>query len=161
MANRFNIPLVAEGLTAYTVERQVGDERPRLEAAPLWSECQRSCSDAVLRGMAELEGLPYDLKFLEQYDQALEQAKHDFIAELASPQLQKEAGQNFIPSPLENAGSGNRHRIAEVRELAENMAAYRPWARSKIQLSEPVICTADNILKRMTAERPSASPILH
>ena len=106
--------------------------------------------------MAELEGLPPDLKFLEQYDSALEQAKHGFAVEPASPQLQTEVGQNFMRyvSALENAGGDSRRRIAEVRELAEDIATHRPWASCKIKLFEPVICTASNILKRMTAERP-------
>ena len=32
--NKFNIPLVAEGLTAYAIERQNGWERHRPEGAP-------------------------------------------------------------------------------------------------------------------------------
>lgn len=153
---KFNIPLVAKGLIAYAVERQVGTERMRLEGSPPPAERRRFCADAVIRGMAELEGLPPDLTFLEQYDSALEQAKHGFAVEPASPQLQTEVGQNFMRyvSALENAGGDSRRRIAEVRELAEDIATHRPWASCKIKLFEPVICTASNILKRMTAERP-------
>lgn len=153
---KFNIPLVAKGLIAYAVERQVGTERMRLEGSPPPAERRRFCADAVIRGMAELEGLPPDLTFLEQYDSALGQAKHGFAVEPASPQLQTEVGQNFMRyvSALENAGGDSRRRIAEVRELAEDIATHRPWASCKIKLFEPVICTASNILKRMTAERP-------
>lgn len=153
---KFNISLVAKGLIAYAVERQVGSERVRLDGSPSPAERRRFCADAVLRGMAELEGLPPALKFLEQYDSALEQARHGFAAAPASPQLQTVVGQNFMRyvSALENAGGDSRRRIAEVRELAQDIAVHLPWASCKIQLFEPVICTAGNILKRMTAERP-------
>lgn len=156
MVKKFNIPLVAEGLITYAVERQTGMERPWQEDAPPWAERRRLCADAVLRGMAELDGLPPGLKFLEQYDLALEQAKHGALGAPASPHLQKEIGQNFMRyvSELERAGGDNRHQIAAVRELARDIATHHPWARSKIPLFEPVICTAGSILKRMTAERP-------
>jgi hypothetical protein len=156
VVKKFNIPLVAEGLITYAVERQIGMERPWLEGAPPWAERRRFCADAVLRGMAELDGLPPDPKFLERYDKALEQAKHGALGASASPQMQKEIGQNFMRyvSALERAGGDNRHRIAAVRELAQDIATHHPWARSKILFFESVICTAGDILKRMTAERP-------
>lgn len=39
--DRFNIPLVAEGLTAYTIELQNGWERCQLKGAPTWMERRR------------------------------------------------------------------------------------------------------------------------
>ena len=53
---RFDIPLVAEGLTAYTIERQNGWERHQPEGAPTWAERRRFWTDAILQGMARLEG---------------------------------------------------------------------------------------------------------
>lgn len=154
--NKFNIPLVAKGLIAYAVERQIGTERVHLDGSPPPAERRRFCADAVLRGMAELEGMPSDPKFLEQYDSALDQAKHGFAVEPASPQLQTAVGQNFMHyvSALEHTDGDSRYRIAEVRELAEDIATHRPWASCRIKFLEPLICKAGNILKRMTAERP-------
>ena len=50
--NRFNIPLVAEGLTAYAIERQNGWERHQPEDAPPWREQRRLWTDAILQGIA-------------------------------------------------------------------------------------------------------------
>lgn len=154
--DELNIPLVAGGLITYAVERQTGRERVQLAGNPLWAEQRRFWADAVLRGMAELDGLPPDLKFLERYDKALERAKQGISIEPASPQLQKEVGQNFMRYvfALENADGDNRRRIAEVKELARDIATHYPWAGRDIQLFESVIRTAGDMLKRMTAQRP-------
>ena len=49
--NRFNIPLVAEGLTAYAIERQNGWERHQPEGAPPWQAQRRLWTDAILQGI--------------------------------------------------------------------------------------------------------------
>ena len=54
--DRFNLPLVVKGLTAYAIERQNGYERHQPEGAPIWREQRRFWTDAILQGMARLEG---------------------------------------------------------------------------------------------------------
>lgn len=154
--DRFNIPLVAEDLITYAIERQNGFERHYLKGAPPWADRRRFCTDAVLRGMAELERLPPDPKFLERYDGALEQVKHGFASSPADPQLQKEVGQNLMRyvSALEHTDGDSRRRIAEVRELTQDIVTHLPWAFHNIKLFEAIICTAGGMLKRMTAQQP-------
>ena len=65
---RFDIPLVAEGLTAYAIERQNGWERHQPEGAPTWAERRRFWTDAILQGMARLEGQDPDPKWLRQVE---------------------------------------------------------------------------------------------
>ena len=72
--NRFNIPLVAEGLTAYAIERQNGWERHQPEGTPPWQAQRRLWTDAILQGMARLEEQVPDPKLMEQFDRELEQA---------------------------------------------------------------------------------------
>ena len=54
--SRFNIPGVARGLTTYAIERQHGFERHQPDGLPLWAEQRRFWTDAILQGMARLEG---------------------------------------------------------------------------------------------------------
>ena len=68
---RFDIPLVAEGLTAYAIERQNGWERHRPEGAPTWAERRCFWTDAILQGMTKLEGQDPDPKWLRQFDRRL------------------------------------------------------------------------------------------
>ena len=72
--DRFNIPLTAERLTAYAVERQSGTERHQPEGTPPPAELRRFWTDAILQGMARLEGLTPASKWMDQYDQQLEAA---------------------------------------------------------------------------------------
>lgn len=53
---RFNIPFMAEGLTTYAIERQNGFERHQQKGFPPWAERRRLWTDAILQGMARLEG---------------------------------------------------------------------------------------------------------
>lgn len=76
--NRFDIPLTAEGLTAYAIERQNGWERHRPTGAPSWTEQRRFWTNAILQGMAGLEGEQPDPKLMEQFDRGLEQARSGF-----------------------------------------------------------------------------------
>ena len=55
--DQFDTRRVAMGLTAYATERQNGWERRRPEGAPPWQEQRRFWIDAVLQGMARLDGL--------------------------------------------------------------------------------------------------------
>lgn len=51
MDKRFDIPLVAEGLTAYAIERQNGVERHLPPDGPSWADRRRFWTDAILQGM--------------------------------------------------------------------------------------------------------------
>lgn len=87
--SRFNIPLVAKGLTAYAIERQNGWERHQPEGDPTWMEQRRFWTDAILQGMAKLDGQIPDSKLMEQFDHELEQARSCFAIMPATLQLQK------------------------------------------------------------------------
>ena len=59
---KFNIPLTAERLTAYAVERQNGIERHQPPGTPSWMELRRFWTDTILQGMARLDGKTPDLR---------------------------------------------------------------------------------------------------
>ena len=128
--DRFNIPLVAEGLTAYAVEWQNGFERSSPSAyAPTWAETRRLWTDAILQGMARLESREPDSALMEQFDRQLEQARGSFATVPASPRLQKEtirSLRNFVRT-LESAGGDHRRQIAMVGDLLEDMYLHRQW----------------------------------
>lgn len=153
--NRFDNPLTAEGLTAYAIERQNGWERHRSEGAPPWMERRRFWTDAVLQGMAKLQGACPDPKLLEQFDRELEQARGDFATGPASPQLQKETIRNLrnFVSALEDAGGDRRQQINVVRELLEDVASHLPWAgvNNGLDLARD---ESESALRRMTAQMP-------
>lgn len=105
--NRFNTPLVAEGLIAYAIERQNGFERHQQKGFPPWAERRRLWTDAILQGMARLEGEPPDPKLMERYDHELGTARRGFVSVPASPQLQQKTIRNLrrFVSALEFAGA--------------------------------------------------------
>lgn len=77
--DRFNIPLVAEGLTTYAIERQNGFQRQQPPDGPPWAEQRRIWTDSILQSMARLEGKAPDLALMERYDQELSEAKGRFF----------------------------------------------------------------------------------
>lgn len=153
--NRFDIALTAEGLTAYAIERQNGWERHQPEGAPPWMERRRFWTDAILQGMAQLQGACPDPKLLEQFDCELEQSRRGFAAVPASPQLQKETIRNLrnFVSALEDAGGDRRRQINVVRELLEDVASHLPWAGADNGL-DLARDESENALRRMTAQMP-------
>lgn len=78
---KFNIPLVAQGLAAYAAERQNGWERYQPDGVPAWAEQRRFWTDAILQGMARLDGLSPDPQLMEQYDQRLKDTRSCAAAE--------------------------------------------------------------------------------
>ena len=153
--NRFDIPLTAEGLTAYAIERQNGWERHRPAGAPSWTEQRRFWTGAILQGMAGLEGEQPDPKLMEQFDRGLEQARSGFATVPASPRLQKEtirSLRNFV-SALEAAGGDRRRQINVVRELLEDVASHLPWAGTNNGL-DLARDESESALQRMTAQMP-------
>jgi len=153
--NRFNIPPVVKGLTAYAIERQNGYERHQPEDTPIWREQRRFWTDAILQGMARLEGQAPDPELLERFDRGLELARGSFAAVPASTQLQRKTIQslrNFV-SALEAAGDDRRRQVNVVRELLEDMASHLPWAGADNGL-DIARDEAERTLRRMTARMP-------
>ena len=153
--NRFNIPLVAEGLTAYAIERQNGWERHQPEGAPPWQAQRRLWIDAILQGMARLEEQVPDPKLMEQFDRELEQAGGSAAAVPAPLQLQRGTIQNLrnFVTALEDTGDDRRRQVNVVRELLEDMASHLPWAGkdNRLDLARD---EAERALVRMTAQMP-------
>ena len=153
--NRFNIPLVAEGLTAYAIERQNGWERHQPEGAPPWQAQRRLWIDAILQGMARLEEQVPDPKLMEQFDRELEQPGGSAAAVPASLQLQRGTIQNLrnFVTALEDTGDDRRRQVNVVRELLEDMASHLPWTGkdNRLDLARD---EAERSLVRMTAQMP-------
>ena len=155
MVNRFNIPLVAEGLTAYAIERQNGWERHQPEGAPPWRDQRRLWTDAILQGMARLKGLTPDPQLMEQFDRELEQASGSAAAVPAPLQLQRGTIQNLrnFVTALEDTGDDRRRQVNVIRELLEDMASHLPWA-SKNNRLDLARDEAERSLVRVTAQMP-------
>ena len=154
--DRFNIPLMAEGLTAYAIEWQNGFERSAPSTYALtWAETRRLWTDAVLQGMARLEGRSPDPMLIGQFDQQLEQAKGSFGTVPASLRLQKETvrGLRDFVFALESAGDDHRRQIALVSDLLEDMFIHSQW-----NFKENGVLTArdeaESALVRVTAKMP-------
>ncbi|MCM1150160.1 MAG: hypothetical protein NC319_08800, partial [Butyricicoccus sp.] len=153
--NRFNIPLVAKGLTAYAIERQNGFERHQPEGAPPWREQRRFWTDAILQGMVRLDGFEPDPKLMEQYDRRLDDARGCSAVETLPPKEQaalvSELGK-FV-SALEATGDDRRRQVAVVGELLDDMFMHFSWG-----YRENGICQAreqaESALLRMTAQMP-------
>ncbi|MEY8259704.1 hypothetical protein AALA80_05090 [Oscillospiraceae bacterium 50-60] len=156
MVNRFNIPLVAEGLTTYAVERQNGWERHQPEGAPPWRDQRRLWTDAILQGMARLEGLTPDPGLMERYDHELEQAGGSAAAVPASLQLQRGTIRNLrnFVTALEGTGDDRRRQVNVVRELLEDMSLHPHWCNGKNNSIDLARDEADRALVRMTAQMP-------
>ena len=119
--DRFDIRRVAMGLTAYAIERQNGFERHQPEDSPPWQEQRRFWTDAILQGMARLDGLTPDPKLMEQYNLELEQAKGCYFFTPTTRQTQKDTIQELrrFVAALEAADDDRRRQINVVRELLE------------------------------------------
>ena len=153
--DRFDIRRVAMGLTAYAIERQHSYERHQPEGAPLWAEQRRLWTDAILQGMARLDGLTPDPKLMEQFDRELEQARGCYFFTPATSQMQKDTIQELrrFVAALEATGDDRRRQINVVRELLEDMASHLPWAgkSNRLDLARD---EAERSLVRMTAQMP-------
>ena len=152
---KFNIPLVAEGLTAYAIERQNGWERSQRKDAPTWMEQRRFWTDAILQGMARLDGLNPDPRLMEQYDQELKSAHGSAATVPTSPKLQKGTVRTLraFVSALEDTGDDRRRQVDVVWRLLEDMSSHLPWAYGNNSLD--LACgEAECALRRMTAQMP-------
>ncbi len=153
--DRFNIPLVAKGLTVYAIERQNGTERHQPPSAPPWAEQRRFWADAVLQGMARLEGLQPDPKLMAQYDQRLK-ATRGCSATETLPLKEQTALihelSRFI-SALEATGDDRRRQIAVVGDLLDDMFTHCSWGFTETGLAS-ARKQAEGALRRMTARMP-------
>lgn len=153
--DEFDVRRVTMGLTAYAIERQNGCERHQPESTQPWAERRRLWTDAILQGMARLDGLTPDPKLMEQFDRELEQAGGSAAAVPASLQLQRGTIQNLrnFVTALEDTGDDRRRQVNVVRELLEDMASHLPWTGKDNRL-DLARNEAERSLVRMTAQMP-------
>lgn len=153
--DKFDTRRVAEGLTAYAIERQNGFERRQQDGVPSWMEQRRFWTDAILQGMAKLEGGQPDPALMKRYDRELEQARgcHFFVP--ATRQMQKDTIRELrrFVSELEADGNDRRRQVDVVWKLLEDMTLHLPWARADNGLDH-VRDQAERALRRMTARMP-------
>lgn len=142
--------VVAEGLAAYTIERQFGWERHRPDGAPPWDEVRTMWARAVL---GEMDG--ENPALIGIYNQRLKDAEGVFGAEPASLQLQRDTvkGLSEYVSALSRATGDNRREMFAVRELLDDIGSHLPWAGST-NIQGKVLDKANRELRRKTAQQP-------
>lgn len=149
------ILVMADRLTVYAIERQNGFERHQLPDGPPWQELRRFWTDAILQGMARLEGLTPDPGWMKQFDRRLEAARGCSAVETLPTKEQAvliRSLSRYI-SALETAGGDRRRQIAVVRDLLEDMAFYLPWAGAGSGLDLARV-GAERALLHMAAQMP-------
>lgn len=153
--SRFNIPRVARGLITYAIERQHGFERHQPDGLPPWAEQRRFWTDAILQGMARLEGEQPDSRLMEQFDLELEQTRSCYFFVPATAQMQKDTIRELrrFVAALEAAGDDRRRQIAVVGHLLEDMGSHRSWWVAENGLTRAWE-EAESALVRMTAQMP-------
>ena len=153
--SQFDIRRVAEGLTAYAIERQHGWERHQADGTPPWSEQRRFWTDAILQGMARLNGSKPDPALMERYDRELEQSQGCYFFTPATRQMQRDTIlelRRFV-STLEATGDDRRRQVDVVWKLFEDMSSHLPWAGKDNGL-DFARDEAERALVRMTAQMP-------
>lgn len=155
MNKRFNIPLVAEGLTAYAIERKNGIERHQPPDGPPWADRRRFWTDAILQGMARLEGEFPDPSLMERYDRELrDTGSHSFtVPATRGTQQDTILYLRAYLSALEEAAGDRRLQAGVVQELLEDMASHLHWACENNDL-DLAIDDAEQTLRTMTARLP-------
>lgn len=155
MDKRFDIPLVAEGLTAYAIERQNGVERHLPPDGPSWADRRRFWTDAILQGMARLEGELPDPSLMERYDRALRDAGSCSFTVPATQDMQQDTilYLRAYLSALEEAGGDRRPQAGVVQELLEDMASHLHWSSENNDL-DLAREDAEQALRTMTARLP-------
>lgn len=148
----FPVSHVEEGLAAYAMERQNGFERHQRQNAPPWADARRFWIDAVLQGMARLEGREPDPRQMERFDHQMERARGSSATQPAPYQLRRDTIRAIggYLSGLESAGGDRRRQIAVVRDLLEDMSTHLPWAAGSNELVD-ALDRAERMLPRMTA----------
>lgn len=153
--DRFNIPLVAEGLTTYAIERQNGFERDLRPGEPPWAEQRRFWTDAILQGMARLEGLTPDPVLMERFDQELDEARHRYFIIPARLDRQRDTirALNHFVVALENTGQDRRRQVQVVQKMMDDMACHSHWGGADNGLDQ-ARDNAERAMLRMTAHLP-------
>lgn len=149
------ILVMADRLAVYAIERQNGFERHQPPDGPPWQERRRFWTDAILQGMARLEGLTPDPGWMKQFDRRLEAARRCPAVETLPTREQAVLirGLSRFVSALETAGGDRRRQIAVVRDLLEDMSTHLPWASADNSLNL-ARDEAERALRRMTAQMP-------
>ncbi len=152
--DRFNIPLTAERLAAYAIERQNSAERHQYPGSPSWMEQRRHWTDAILQGMTRLEGRDPAPELMDWYDRRLEAARGHAAIEPLPLKEQSALIRDLsrYVSALEAAGDDRRKQVITVRELLDDMLTYRPWTRSDnglIKANEQIQKTILDMTARM------------
>ena len=126
------------------------------KGAPPWREQRRLWTDAILQGMARLDGLTPDPKLMEQYDLELRQAQGCYFFTPATRQTQKDTIRELrrFVAALEAAGDDRRRQVNVVRELLEDMSLHPHWWDGKDNGLDLACDEADRALVRMTAQMP-------
>lgn len=153
--DKFDTRRVAEGLTAYAIERQYGVERHQRQGDPNWMEQRHFWTDAILQGMARLNGGQPDQTLMERFDHELERAQSGCFFTPATHQMQKDTVRELrrFVSALEATGDDRRRQVDVVWRLLEDMSLHLPWASKNNDLS--LACgEAESTLRRMTAQMP-------
>lgn len=152
---KFNIPLTAERLTAYAVERQNGIERHQPPGTPSWMELRRFWTDTILQGMARLDGKTPDPNLMCWYDNGLNAARGwPAVAPLPVEEqtaLIRDLGRYI--SILEADGNDRRQQITVTADLLGDMVTHRSWGLTENGLSQ-IREQAERSLLRMTARMP-------
>lgn len=153
---KFNVRRVAEGLTAYAIERQHSYERHQPEGAPPWAEQRRFWTDAILQGMARLADEQPDPKLMERFDLELEQARGCYFITPATRQMQRDTIRELrrFVAALEATGDDRRRQVNVVRELLEDMSLHPHWWNGKENGLDCACDEANRALVRMTAQMP-------
>ena len=103
---KYDIPFVADGLTAYAIERQNNFERHLSQGKSPWAESRRFWTDAILQGMVRLEGGTPGPEMMARFDQRLAAAHGCAATETLTPAEQEELVRSLrsYVSALENTG---------------------------------------------------------
>ena len=122
---------------------------------PSWAERRRLWTDAILQGMAKLDGEATDPKLMERYDHEMGTSRRGFVTVPASSQLQQKTIRNLrrFVSALEFAGGDRRRQINVVWKLLDDMSSHLPWAGKDNGLDR-ARDEAEYALCRMTAQLP-------
>lgn len=149
------ILMTADRLTTYAIERQNGFERSQPEHAPPWPEQRRFWTDAILQGMAKLEGLTPDPGWMEQYDQRLDAACGSSAMETLPLNEQTALIRDLsrYVSALEATGDDRRRQIDVVGKLLGDMITHCAWGLTDNGLSSTRE-QVESTLLRMTAQMP-------
>lgn len=118
-----------EGITAYGIERQNGNEERHLPPGHKpWQEARAEWMEHILHCAARYEG--YDIRaVVSQFELRLYLAKEHAATELSSSEIQRNTIQALrgYASALEHAEGDHRLQLLDVRELLTDMSLDHLW----------------------------------